>query len=62
MYKCSKIFFKHSLNSLKACRVIQRCLERGAKYQKEDLITLIVGNTIALITNQFGNYVVFKWI
>lgn len=51
--------FKISLSFfLLGCRVIQKCIERGNKFQKLDLVTLIVANTLQLINYQFGTYVV----
>jgi hypothetical protein len=37
---------------------LQRCIELGNKNQKKKLIILIIKNSILLMTDQFGNYVI----
>lgn len=40
------------------CCVIQRCLDHANQAQKTALIEVIVKNTLALVSDKFGNYVV----
>lgn len=47
---------------LKGCCVIQRCLDYGNKQQRESLASAIADNTLDLVKDQYGNYVVFNKI
>jgi len=40
------------------CCALQKCLEFADKNQKNNLIELIIKNSILLMTDQFGNYVI----
>ena len=43
------------------CCVIQRCLDHGNKQQREELALTIAENTLNLVKDQYGNYVVYTY-
>ena len=40
------------------CCAFQKCIEFADKHQRENLIQTIIKNSIILMTDQFGNYVI----
>lgn len=40
------------------CCAFQKCIEFADIYQRENLIQIIIKNSIILMTDQFGNYVI----
>ena len=60
------IFFvcleRRKINKLKGCCVMQRCLDFASKKQKNDLVRVIASQTLDLVEDQYGNYVVFIFI